>query len=76
MVREGMSLAAAGIAVGVVGAFVATRLLARLLFGVSPLDPQVFAVVIVLLAGVAVVAAWLPARRASRVDPMVAMRTD
>ncbi len=76
VVQDGLSLATIGIAVGVGGALVATRLLTKLLFGVSPLDPQVFAVVMLLLGTVATLAAYLPARRASRVDPMVAMRSD
>lgn len=75
VLRQGLSLALAGIAVGIVAALAATRLLESLLFGVSPLDPLTFALVTLLLAGVATLASFLPARRATRVDPMVALRS-
>jgi len=74
VLRQGMSLAGAGIAFGLTGAFALTRLLRTLLFGVGPTDPLTFVVVPVLLAVVAWMACWLPARRASKADPMEALR--
>ena len=65
-----------GLALGLAGALAASRLLRAVLFGVSPLDPVTFAVVAVLLVVVAFVASAIPARRASRVDPMVALRSE
>jgi ABC-type antimicrobial peptide transport system permease subunit len=69
-------LTAAGLTLGIAAAVAATRLLSTLLFGVSPLDPKVFLAVAVLLASVALLASWLPARRAAAVDPMAALRED
>jgi len=63
-----------GLALGVVGAFGLTRLMSSLLFGVSPLDPLVFAGVAALLGLVTLAACWFPARRATEVDPVVALR--
>ncbi|HUE04198.1 MAG TPA: ABC transporter permease [Bryobacteraceae bacterium] len=74
--REGLVLAAAGIAVGLAGALVLTRLMSSLLFGVSPTDPITFAAVPATLAAVALAACYLPARRAARVDPTVALKYD
>jgi predicted permease len=74
VLRSGLILAFDGVAVGIVGAFVATRGLKSLLFGVSALDPVTFAVSALFLAGVALVASFVPAHRASQVDPMVALR--
>ncbi|HEX5436951.1 MAG TPA: ABC transporter permease [Gemmatimonadaceae bacterium] len=76
VVREGMRLAGAGIILGLAGSVVATRLLASLLYGVSATDPLTLASVAVLLTAVALAACWLPARRASGVDPLIALRAE
>ena len=74
IVRQAMMLAAAGIVVGLAAAYGLTRFLASVLYGVKPTDPVVFGSVTVLFAGVALLASYLPARRALRVDPVVALR--
>ena len=74
VVSNGLRIAAAGIAIGVVGAFAATRVLQSLLFGVTSHDPIVFGGVAIGLLGVAGAASYVPARRATRVDPMVVLR--
>lgn len=71
---QGMTLAVAGCAIGLVAAFVATRALSTLLYGVSHLDPATYAAVILLVVFVAVASCFAPAWRASRVDPIVALR--
>ena len=76
VVREGVLLALAGIGVGLVGAFAATRALTSFLFGVGASDPLTFAGVAVLLLVVATAASYIPSRRALRVDPMIALRTE
>ncbi len=68
------ALIAAGTCLGLAGSFLLVRLIAKLLFGTSPLDPLTFATAPILLAGVALAASYIPARRATRVDPMVALR--
>jgi predicted permease len=72
--RHGAKLVIIGVAVGLLAAWVLTRALAHLLIGVSPTDPLTYVVVATLLASVALFACWVPARRATRVDPMVALR--
>lgn len=74
--RQGLSLTLAGVAAGVAAAVLATRILRSMLFGVAPGDPTVLAVVAILLAAVALLASWLPARRAAAVDPLIAIRTE
>jgi ABC-type antimicrobial peptide transport system permease subunit len=71
-----MTLAGVGITLGILGALAATRLLASMLYGVAPTDPATFTGVAALLAAVALLACWLPARRAARVDPNVALRAE
>ena len=73
---EGLRLAGRGTAMGLVGALVATRLLRGLLFGVHPLDPASLLAAALLLVGVSALASYLPARRATRVDPITLLRTD
>ena len=74
--RHGLVPAFVGLALGVIGAFAATRLAASMLYGITPRDPPTFVGVVTLLVLVAVGAAWLPARRATRVDPIVALRAE
>jgi ABC-type antimicrobial peptide transport system permease subunit len=70
----GMSMAALGVLIGLAAAFPLTHLMASLLFGVSETDPLTFTAVAILLLGVALAACYIPARRAMRVDPLVALR--
>ena len=74
VVGEGLKLTAAGIGLGFLAALGLTRVLTTLLFAVSPTDPLTFGAVALLLASVAVLASYLPARRATRVDPIIALR--
>jgi len=76
VIAHGMRLTALGVVIGLGGAFLVTRILDRLLYEIKPSDPVTFAAVSITLAVVALAACWLPARRAARVDPMVALRTE
>jgi predicted permease len=76
ILRHGMSVALIGVAAGLAGAFVLSRFMRSLLFGVGPADPVTFAAVSLLLMTVALVASYIPARRAARIDPMVSLRTE
>jgi putative ABC transport system permease protein len=73
-VGQGMALTAAGIVIGVVAAVALTRLMTNLLFGVGPIDALTFTVIVLLLSVVALLACWIPARRATRIDPVIALR--
>jgi predicted permease len=76
VMRHGFALAAIGVAVGLAASFAATRLMTGLLFGVDPVDPVTYSVVALALTGVAMVASYLPARRAAKIDPTEALRAE
>jgi putative ABC transport system permease protein len=76
LVRDGMRLALAGVATGVAGAILASRLLASFLIGVSPTDPLTLTSIIALFLAAALLATWLPARRAASLDPMRVLRSE
>ncbi|MBI5383192.1 MAG: ABC transporter permease [Verrucomicrobia bacterium] len=76
VMRQGLKLTFLGVALGLVGAFALTRVLAHLLFEVTPQDPFTFVGVAVLLVAVALIACWLPARRAMKINPMEALRSE
>ena len=76
VVGEGATYSLVGIALGLAGAMAVTRLMASELYGVSPTDPLVFGVMTVLLFVVTLLACYLPARRAMRVDPLIALRAE
>jgi putative ABC transport system permease protein len=74
VVREGLVLALIGVAIGITAAYALTRFMSSLLFGVGVTDLSTFVAVAIALTGVAILASYIPARRASKVDPMVALR--
>ena len=74
VLRQGLGLALCGTAVGLVGALIVARLMAGLLYGVRPTDPLTFVAVSLVLTAVALVACYIPAWRAMRVDPLIALR--
>jgi putative ABC transport system permease protein len=74
VLKQGIRLTGIGLAIGLVLAFALTRLMSKMLYGVSATDPATFAVVLFLLAVIAMLACYLPARRATKVDPMIALR--
>jgi ABC-type antimicrobial peptide transport system permease subunit len=74
VLQDGARMTLTGTAIGIVAALGLTRLMASMLFGVKPTDPITFGLVAVVLCGIALLAAYVPARRAANVDPMVALR--
>jgi ABC-type antimicrobial peptide transport system permease subunit len=76
VVAQGMKPALAGVAIGLSVSFGLTRLIRNLLFDVSAYDPPTFVAITLLLTAIGLLACWIPARRATKVDPMVAMRAE
>jgi ABC-type antimicrobial peptide transport system permease subunit len=76
ILRQGLWKTGLGVAIGLVGALMLSRFLTSLLFDVKPTDPLAYIVVSLLLLGVAVLASYLPARRAARIDPIIALRSE
>ena len=74
VLRQGLSVVALGLAIGLAIALAGTRLLTDLIVGIKPTDPLTFSVVVALLAAIALFACWVPARRATRIDPLIALR--
>ena len=76
VLANGMKMAIGGVVIGVIAAIGLTRLIREMLFGVQPTDPLTFTVIAALLLGVAILACYVPARRATRVDPLNALRQE
>lgn len=76
VLRQGMRLTLAGVGIGLLGAFAITRLMSSLLFGVGAMDPLTFGAIATLLSAVALMATYVPAQRAARVDPMISLRCE
>jgi ABC-type antimicrobial peptide transport system permease subunit len=76
ILREGLLLVAAGVGTGLAGSLVLARSIRSLLFEIGPGDPMTLSAVALLLGGIALVACYIPARRATRIDPMLALRCD
>ena len=75
-IGEGLVLVAVGVVIGLAGAFAAARVLRTFLFDLTPSDPVTYAVIVVVLGVTAVLASWFPGLRASRVDPVIALRAE
>jgi ABC-type antimicrobial peptide transport system permease subunit len=76
MLRQGMRLLVIGLVVGLAAAFALSRVVRSLLFEVNASDPRIYIAVSIVLGGAAAAACWIPARRASRVDPMITLRAE
>jgi putative ABC transport system permease protein len=76
VVRQGLTLAGVGGAIGLIASYALTRLMKTMLFGVSATDPLIFTVIALSLVLIALFACWMPARRAAKVDPMIALRCE
>jgi putative ABC transport system permease protein len=74
VLRQGFTMMAVGVGLGLVGALLTTRVLRTLVFGVSTTDPFVFLAIVMVVSGTASIASYFPARRATRVDPLVTLR--
>jgi putative ABC transport system permease protein len=74
VLREGMNITLVGVGIGILAALGLTRLITKMIYGVGAMDPITFAGVAILLTGVALLACYIPARRAMRVDPIIALR--
>jgi ABC-type antimicrobial peptide transport system permease subunit len=74
VLRQGLGVVGIGLAVGLLVAFAGTRVMSNLIVGIKPTDPLTFTVVVCLLTAIALFACWIPARRATRIDPLVALR--